>query len=282
LIPSLAITLFWATVAVAQDEPGAPDPGAPEGDGSPASDGDDDGGEEDGDPLSPHRTNLDVLSERTIGSASRPVRFNWRRSHAHVAVTGGFLFELNNFNSGRVGAVGRFPSGGLIFEVGLAYAAVGDTRSSEQLALTPYRQPGRPPRMEIDAGVVVPLAEGIVTANAKFVPALQLVFTGYVGLRYNLYPTGWGGMTVRQVAGAIFSPSLTDIEIDNLDDARLDAMTVDRGRYGLMLGFGNDIYFKQGLFVTPRVTMGVPLLAPVSQTELLFTAELSLALGLAF
>ena len=223
-----------------------------------------------------------MLSERTIGTASRPVRFNWRRTTAQVAVTGGFLFELNNFNSGRVGVIGRFPTGGLIFEVGTAYVAVGDTRSSEQLALTPYRQPGRPERMEIDAGVVIPLAEGIVTANATFVPALQLVFTGYVGLRYNLYPTGWGGMTFRQVAGAIFSPRLTDIEIDNLDSARLDAMTVDRGRYGLMLGFGNDIYFKQGLFVTPRVTMGLPLLAPVSDTELLFTAELSLALGLAF
>lgn len=279
MIPSLATTLLWATLAAAQDDPDAPTADAPES-GDPA--GEEDDADESDDPLSPHRTNLDVLSERTIGTASRPVRFNWRRTKAHVAVTGGFSFELNNFNSGRVGAIGRFPSGGLIFEVGAAYAAVGDTRSSELLARTPYRQPGRPPRMEVDFGAVIPLAEGIVTANAKFVPALQLVFTGYVGLRYNLYPTGWRGMTVRQVAGAIFNPSLTDIEVDNLDDARLDAMNVDRGRYGLMIGFGNDIYFKQGLFVTPRVTMGMPLLAPVSQTELLFTAELSLALGLAF
>lgn len=263
------MALLWGAPCLAQDE-GAAKPAA------------DDGADESEDPLSPHRTNLDALSERTIGTASRPVVFNWRRTKAHVAATGSFLFELNNFNSGRVGAIGRFPTKGLIFEVGAAYVAVGDTPSSEQLALTPYRQPGRPSRMEVDAGVVIPLAEGIVTANTKFVPAVQLVFTGYVGLRYNLYPTGWGGMTVRQVASAVFSPSLTDIEIDNLDDARLDAMNVDRGRYGLMLGFGNDLYFKQGLFVTPRVTMGLPLLAPVSNTELLFTAELSLAIGLAF
>ena len=46
-----------------------------------------------------------------------------------------------------------------------------------------------------------------------------------------------------------------------MDDDRLDAMEVDSARYGLMGGFGNDFYFKQGIFVAPRVMFSRPVLA---------------------
>jgi hypothetical protein len=89
-------------------------------------------------------------------------------------------------------------------------------------------------------------------------------------------------MKAGPIFAALINPTLTQEEIDNLDDNRLDAMQTDPGRYGAMLGFGNDIYFKQGLYISPRFMFATPLLAPISQTELLFWADFTLAVGWAF
>lgn len=234
------------------------------------------------DPLGPHRVPFPELAERTIGTASQPVEFNWRRSTAQVAITGDQLYELNNFNSLRVGAMARLPSGNMVVEVGASYVRTWDTPSSELLALTPYRQPGRPDRMELDLTLGIPLAEGVVTLSPRFLPALQLVLNGYAGFRYLLYPDAFAGMKAGKVFSSILSPSLSQDEIDNLDDRRPDSMQVDSGRYGLMVGVGNDLYFKQGFFLTPRVMFAVPVLAPVSGTDLLLWGEFSLGVGLAF
>jgi len=234
------------------------------------------------DPLSPYRAPFEVIAERAIGTTSTPVEFNWRRTEVQLAAFGDHLFELNNFNSLRAGGMARFPSGGLIFEVGLSYVWVWDTPSSLQLALTPYRQPGRPNRVELDFTVGVPLAEGVVTTFPRYFPAVELVFNVYGGVRYLNYPTAFSGMRFRDVVGALVSATITDAERDNLEDNRLQAMVVDPGRYGLMAGFGNDIYFKQGVFISPRLMMAVPLLAPATETDLLFWADLSVAVGVAF
>lgn len=257
----LALTSLWTSPAQAA-EPA-------EGPTAPAVD----------DPLAAHRVPFPELAERNIGTASQPVEFNWRRSTAQVAVTGDQLYELNNFNSLRAGLLGRFPSGNLMVELGASYVRAWDTPSSELLALTPYRQPGRPDRMEIDFNVGLPLAEGVVTLAPRFLPALQLVLNGYAGFRYLLYPDGFAGLKAGKVLGAIFAPALSQDEIDNLDDRRLDAMQVDTGRYGLMVGVGNDLYFKQGFFLSPRVMFAVPLLAPVNGTDLLLWGDFSLAIG---
>src|SRR5690606_34258579 len=126
------------------------------------------------------------------------------------------------------------------------------------------------------------LAEGVVTTVPRFFPAVQLAFVAYGGLRYALSPQAFAKMRPGQVAGAIIAPSLSDHEIDNLEGARLDAMQVDPGRFGLYAGLGNDIYFKSGVFVSPRLLVGVPLLAPATQSELWMWADLSLAAGLAW
>jgi hypothetical protein len=233
------------------------------------------------DPLSPHRTQFDVLADRAIGTTSTPVKFDWRRSPVHLAATGSFLFELNNFDSVRSGVMARVPTGGALMSFELNYVGVWDTPSSRMLALTPYRQPGRPERMELDVTLGLPLAEGVVTTFPRFFPAVQMVFTGYAGLRYLVYPTGFGHMKPRELAGALFSPTLTDIELENLDEERLTAMEIDRGRYGLMIGLGNDLYFEPGLFLSPRVLLAIPLLAPVTETDLLLWADFSLAIGVA-
>ena len=234
------------------------------------------------DPLSAYRVRFDVLVDRTIGTASQPVVFNWRRSTVHAAATGSFLVELNTFNSMRAGGMVRLPGQRSIVELGLSWAEVWDSQSSRQLAYTPYRQPGRPDRLDLDVMVGLPLAEGVVTAAPRLFPATQLVLNGYVGLRYGLYPTGWGGMTPGQVVGAIFNPVMTEIELDNLESARLDAMEVDPQRYGFMAGLGNDIYFEQGFFVSPRLLLSLPLLAPATQTRLVMTADASVVIGMAF
>lgn len=270
MIPSVLLAAWLAGPAVAQDEGSSTEstssePTTPEED-----------------PLSRHRTDFDALTEQSIGTTSVPVQFNWRRTTVHVAGTGSFLFELNNFDSARVGGLLRIPAKTTLFELGVNYAHVWNTPSSELLALTPYRQPGRPRRLELDVGLALPVAEGVITTFPRFFPAVQMSFDLYGALRYSVYPTGFGGMKPGKVFTALLSPTLTEDELANLDEARLEAMQIDPGRYGLMLGFGNDIYFKQGLFVSPRVMFAVPLLAPASGTELYFWADFSLAVGWAF
>lgn len=239
------------------------------------------GGEGTEDPLSPYRTPFGVLVESSIGSTSRPVEFNWRRTRAQIGATGNFLAELNNFNTARAGALARFPANGLIYEVSVTHAWVWDTPSSELLALTPYRQPGRPARWDLDFNVGFPLAEGVVTARPRVFPTVEMVLMGYAGLRYDFYPRTFEGLKAREVAGALLSPYLSDAEIENLEERRLDAMEVDPGRYNTMVGLGNDLYFKQGIFIAPRVMIAVPLLAPVSGTELYVWGDLSLSVGVA-
>jgi hypothetical protein len=232
-------------------------------------------------PLTAHRQRFEVLADRTIGTASVPVEFNWRRTTAQIGLTGSYLVELNNFNSMRGGAQVRLPSGGVLFEIGASYAGVWDSPSSAQLALTPYRQPGRPDRLELDFAVGLPLAEGVVTTFPRFFPAVQMVFNAWGGVRYLVYPTGFSGMRFGEVTAALFAPALTEVELDNLEDARLDAMQVDPGRYGLLLGVGNDLYFKSGLFVSPRMMISVPVFAPATGSQLWVWCDLSLAVGIA-
>lgn len=233
------------------------------------------------DPLSRYRVPFKVLANRTIGNASVPVAFDWRRTKIHFGGTGSFLFELNTFNTARVGGMVRLPNRASIVEIGLSYARVWNSESSRQLAFTPYRQPGRPSRLEIEAAVALPLAEGVVTAMPRFFPATQLVFNATLGVRYVVYPTGFQRLTPGQVAQTIVSPELLPEEIANLEDARLAAMTIDPARYGLMAGFTNDIYFERGIFVSPRVQFAVPLLALVSNSGLPFWVDVNLAVGVA-
>lgn len=234
------------------------------------------------DVLSRYRQPFDVLANRAIGTTSRPVAFDWRRTDVQVAIQGSYLAELNNFNSMSAGAIVRLPSRSAVVEIGARWTEVWDSRSSEILAFTPYRQPGRPDRVDLDFSLALPLAEGIVTPATRFVPAAQMVFNAYGGLRYALYPTGFRGMTPGRIGRALLAPQLTDEELANLEGARLDAMKLDRGRYALTLGLGNDLYFASGFFLSPRVQVAVPLLAPATGSELWMWADLSVAAGFAW
>lgn len=257
------LVLFGTGVAVAEEPP----PPAP------------DGGPDD---LRRYRTPFPVLAERAIGTASQPVEFNWRRTRGQLAATGDQLLELNNFNSVRAGGLFRVPAGGVLYEVGVSYAWVWDTPSSELLALTPYRQPGRAPRVELDLQVGLPLAEGSVTTRPRWLPAAQLVLNGYVGLRYLFYPSSFEGMRAGEIFTALVSPRLTRTERENLQERRLDAMRLDAARYALQVGLGNDLYFRQGVFLSPRAMLALPVLGPATRTQLRLSGSLTLAVGAAW
>lgn len=232
--------------------------------------------------LSRFRLPWELLIDRTVGTASKPVRFDWRKTDLQLAIFGAQPAEFNNYNTFRAGLLARIPTKTLMFELGFSYAWVWGTESSRQLALTPFRQPGRPSRFELDFSVGVPLAEGVVTAWPGFFPAAQLVFSAYFNLRYLIYPGGFSGMKFRDILGASFSPKITDSEVENLDDRRLPGMEVDTQRYALSAGLGTDIYFDFGVFVAPRILIGIPLFAAVAESKMRMSLEFSLAAGYAF
>lgn len=270
-----------ASPAWAEDDGGALPTGSTDDASDPDPAPDTEVGSEPEDPLQRYRTPFPVLTERVLGTASRSVEFDWRRTRLHLGATGAQLFELNNFDSLRAGGVARLPSDNLLYELGVGWVFVNDTDGSELLALTPYRQPGRPRRVAVDFNVGIPLAEGVVTTAPRWFPAVELVFSAYAGLRYAWYPGAAEGQRFRERVGAAVNPRITKPERENLDAARLDAMRVDPGRYTTMIGFGNDIYFRQGVYVNPRASLAVPLLAPISNSRLLWWGEFSLSLGVA-
>lgn len=228
------------------------------------------------------RMPYEALVDRTIGKSARSVGFDWRKTTAHASVFASQPAELNNFHSFRLGLMGRVPSDTLIFELSLAYVWAWGTESSEQLALTPFRQPGRPAHLEIDFLVGVPLAEGIVTAWPAWFPAAELVFNAYFDFRYLIYPGAFSGFRTRDTLRALFDPGLGDEEIANLDDDRLPGMEIDPQRYGIYAGLGTDIYLDFGLFVSPRVLFNVPLFAAASGSKMPFGMDFTLAVGAAF
>jgi hypothetical protein len=103
-----------------------------------------------------------------------------------------------------------------------------------------------------------------------------------VGLRYDWYPLSMEGMKLRERFSATFNPGLTDDEVVTLEPRRHPGMQLDRARYTPMVGIGNDIYLSQGIFVSPRVMLSVPLLALANSSDLLWWGDASLVVGVAF
>ncbi|WPB81849.1 hypothetical protein KYC5002_22380 [Archangium violaceum] len=231
------------------------------------------------DTLEGFRTPLDALTERMIGTASKSVRFDWRKSTLGIGLIGSELLERNNFGSTRLGLLARRPFGKLMGELAISRAFTWGTDSTEKLALTPYRQYGRPSRIELDVNVGYPLAEGVVTALPGFFPATELVFSANAGFRYLFYPGAMGGMKFQDVATSLLAPRLSDHELGQLESSRPGGMQIDPARYGLLAGISVDVYFGSGGFLSPRAMMAVPLVGFVTGTGLGLWWELSLAAG---
>jgi hypothetical protein len=226
-----------------------------------------------------HRSPVEALTERTIGTASKSVRFDWRKSPAGLAVVGSELLERNNFGSTRVGGLVRRRMGDFMGEVAITRAITWETDSTRKLALTPYRQYGRPSRLELDVNLGYPLAEGVVTAWPSFFPAAEMVFSANAGFRYLFYPGALSGASLLDIGRGIISPQLTELELQNLEATRPPGMQIDPARYGLLAGLCLDVYLQPGLFVSPRAMIAVPLLSPVNGTGLGLWWELTLGVG---
>lgn len=228
-----------------------------------------------------YRTPFDALTERPVGEASRAVRFDWRQTQIGFGLIGSSLVELNNFTSGRIGAYLRRPIGSFMIELAATYAFTAGSDATEKLALTPYRQYSRPGRLEIDLNASFPLAEGVVTARPGFFPPAELVFSATLGLRYLYYPGSLTDVPAGTVLSTIFSPRLSDTEINNLESRRLPAMQIDRGRYQMLGGFTLDLYLRPGICITPRVLLAIPFFSGIQGAGLGWWWELSLAGGVA-
>jgi hypothetical protein len=224
-----------------------------------------------------HRTPFETLTERVIGKTSRAVRFDWRHMNVGLGVQAGQLIEYNNYFTTRIGGFARFPLGPVLLEVALSAALTTDSVSSQKLALTPYRQFARPSRAELDVNLSYALAEGVVTTRASFLPAVELVFSVNLGLRYRYYFGSLQNLSAGDVAKNILAPQLSQAELDNLEFARLPGMQIDSNRYGVLVGFSLDIYFAPGLFFSPRAMVAPPL----SASGVGFWWELTLAAGFA-
>jgi hypothetical protein len=235
------------------------------------------------------RTPLPLLQERFVGVASRATRFDWRNTTAMVGVIGSELIERNNFASLRLGIVGRKAVGDLVVEGAVTWADSFSTTSSTLIALTPYRQAGRPARAELEVNVAWPLAEAVTTASPWFVPPAEVVVSAIGGARYLLYPQLFfaerppsGLPPGFDTAASILSPIVTDSDVLVLEQGAAPGMAIDRARVQVLTGIATDVYFRPGIFVSPRALLALPLLAPVSSTSLGWWWELSAVVGYAW
>jgi hypothetical protein len=198
------------------------------------------------------------------------VRFDWRRSPAMLLLHGSELIERNNFATFRVGGLARKAFDSWLLEGGATWVFVSPTESSRMLALTPYRQAGRPPRLELEVNLSHPLFEGVVTPLHDILPPAEMVLHATVGARYLFYwqnvvgdrawdrDTTWTELdTWRDIAEGLATGQLRDEDRARLERDALGGMGVDPA-------------------------LGVPLLAPVNGTRLGFFFEAGLGLGWAF
>lgn len=245
--------------------------------------------------LDPFRTPVDRLTEHYLGSTSRPVRFDWRNSLFILGVHGGELIERNNFGSFRLGAVVRRAFLSIMFEAAASYVFVIGTESSELLALTPYRQASRPPRVELDVNVSYPLFEGVVTPIFDFIPASEMVFSVTGGGRYLLYPqtiigdrnwdrtsTWTDTQTWQDIGAGLATAQLLDDDRRLLERRGLPGMQIDPATVHTLAGFTFDAYYQPGLFFSARALLAIPALYLVSGTRLGFWWETTLVAGWAF
>jgi hypothetical protein len=235
------------------------------------------------------RTPLPLLQERFVGVASRATRFDWRATTGMVGLVGSELIERNNFASVRLGVLGRKAVGDLVVEGALTWADSFPTTSSSLIALTPYRQAGRPARAELEMNVAYPLAEAVTTASPWFVPPAEVVVSAVGGARYLLYPQLFFAERPQSdlpvgldTAASVVSPVLTDGDVLVLEEFAAPGMAIDRARVQVLVGVNTDVYFRPGVFVSPRALLAVPLLAPFSSTSLGWWWEMSAVVGYAW
>jgi hypothetical protein len=219
-----------------------------------------------------------TLSERIVGTASKSVRFDWRKKEYGLALQAGQPVEYNNFESSRLGGSLFFPSDLFNGRLALSKVFVDSTASSRDLNRMPYRQLGRPSRWELEAGFFVPMAEGVVTMRPSFIPPAQMVFSLAADVRYFVYPDSFKDESAGTIFKRIFKPTLNDTERKKLEQTAPGSMRVDAGRLATLVGGELHIYSAEGMFLSSRLMLAVPLLF----TEMPLHSDFSFGVGYAF
>jgi hypothetical protein len=227
------------------------------------------------------RTPIQAMNEHFLGTASRAVRFDWRRSPVTFGLDISEVVERNTFGQWRVGALGRKAFDDLIVEVGVHLYQAYDTPSSQTLALTPFRQAGRPNHLELDVNVGYAVAEGVVTPLASFIPPAELALVAVGGVRYLGYYQTFVDRKLQDIGLALVSPQLSTSELDQIEATAPGAMLVDPARLHTVAGLALDVYFQPGFYFSPRALVTVPVLVPVTASQLGFFWELSIVAGYA-
>jgi hypothetical protein len=229
-----------------------------------------------------YRTPFEALNERMIGQASRAVRYDWRNQTMSFGVIGGGLAELNNFQSERIGGFVRTSVSGFLLELAVTGALTQPTDSSALLSLTPYRQAGRPNRVEIDLNLGLPLIEGVSTPRWGWLPTFEMVVFFQVDLRYRIYPGGVDHMSAGDAVLALFSPKMWDQETFNLEPSRLPGMRIDRGKYDLLAGLTFEFQMQNGIFIAPRIMLCPPILSGFTGSNMQWWWDFGASLGWGF
>ncbi|MEE2644650.1 MAG: hypothetical protein VYD19_06920, partial [Myxococcota bacterium] len=233
-------------------------------------------------PLDRYRSPFDALLERAIAESSVRVRYPWRRSKFQLSLQGGLPVLFNQFESSRLGLLAAFPQDDLLWELGLSRVWVSESVSSELLAQTPYRQAGRPERVELSFGVTFPLAEGVVTLQTSFLPAAQLLLTAHGQLRQLIYFSQPEDADFTASFRRLLSTRLNNEELEALEGARPAGMLIDQRRYQLDVGLGLSLYFQSGFFLAQRFLLGTPVgEARGAESALRLITEAQLLFGLA-
>lgn len=228
------------------------------------------------------RTPLQALNEHFLGTASRPVRFDWRRSPAMFVLRVAEVIERNSFGQWQIGVIGRKAFGDLLIDGGINAFFAYETVSSQQLALTPFRQAGRPDHFQLEFNVGYALAEGVVTPIVSWLPPMEMALVAQAGVRYLIYTESFtGGRPFVDVARSLATPQLTVEEIERLESTGPEGMQIDPARLHALVGASLDVYVAPGVIVAPRAMVGVPLLSAVTASELGLFVELGLSIGYA-
>ncbi len=221
------------------------------------------------------------LPEHFVGSTARAVRVDWRRAKAIPLLQVADIVERNNFQQVQANIGVRKAFGDILVEGALGFFWANDSASSLLLAQTPFRQAGRPSHFALDVNVGYPIAEGVVTPVTTWVPPAELVLVAWAGVRYSAFAETFPDRPFQDIGFDLVSPQLSATELARLDDASLDAMQVDTARLHTPVGLSLDVYLQPGLLVSPRVMVNVPVLIPITATQLGFFWELGLSVGYA-
>jgi hypothetical protein len=218
------------------------------------------------------------LSERIVGTASKSVRFDWRKKEYGLALQAGQPVEYNNFDSVRLGTSLFFPSDLFNGRLALSKVFVVSTSSSRDLNRMPYRQLGRPSRWELEAGFFIPMAEGVVTIRPSFIPPAQMVFSLAADVRYFIYTESYRDESAGTIFKRIFKPILNDTERRKLEQTAPGSMRVDGARLATLVGGELHIYGSEGMFLSSKLMLALPLLF----TEMPLHSDFSFGVGYAF